>query len=58
MTAATSCKRIRILCFFSDLKNVTFYVFLNDVSKSLKKSLAGSKYRVGTLGSVKMNNKY
>ena len=33
--------RIRILCFFSELKNVTFYtVVLNDVSKSRKKSLA------------------
>jgi len=34
------CSRIRILRFFRISKNVTFYVFLNDVSKSRKKSLA------------------
>ena len=32
--------RIRILRFFQISKNMTFYVFLNDVSESRKKSLA------------------
>jgi len=40
--------------FFSDFKkNMTFYIFGNYASRSRKKSLAGSKYRVGTLGSVR-----
>jgi len=57
MTAALLVREC-VFYVFSDLKNVTFYVFKKDLSKSLKKSLAGSKYRVGTLGSVKMNDKY
>ena len=35
------CSRIRILLFFSDFKKRDFLRFLNDLSISRKKSLAG-----------------
>jgi len=42
VTLHTQCLRIRSFLFFqiSKKNTVTFYVFLNDVSKSRKKSLA------------------